>query len=116
MAGPSRVERFAEAYLEMAKRARYRPAAPGDGFGNVSLSTEDLRDTERLMREAKEYAVRFLEADDAGIHRLGVSNYSTNRALVYVVEAARALCGGSQDDLASELLQMAIDEIKKKHR
>jgi hypothetical protein len=111
MTGPSRIERFAEAYVEMAKQARYRPAAPGDGLGHVSLSAEELRDPERLLREAKEYAVRFLEADDAHKHSIGVSNYTTNRALVYVIEAARSLCGAA-DDVALDLLQMAIDEVR----
>jgi hypothetical protein len=116
MAEPSRIERFAEAYLEMAKRAKYRPAAPGDGMGNVSLSDEEARDPDRLMREAKEYAARFLEADNATKHSIGVSNYTTNRALVYVIEAARSLCGAA-DSLALDLLQMAIDEIKRsKHQ
>lgn len=112
MAEPSRIERFTEAYIEMAKRAKYRPVAPGDGLGNVSLSAEEARDPDRLMREAKEYAARFLAADDAHQHSVGVSNYATNRALVYVIEAARSLCGAT-DNLALNLLQMAIDEIRR---
>jgi len=32
-----RLKSFAEAYLAMAGQARYRPQAPGDGFGNEAI-------------------------------------------------------------------------------
>jgi hypothetical protein len=53
--GP-KLTRFKEAYLGMARRARYRPGAPGDGCGNIVLSDEDLRDPVRLDEEAVAYA------------------------------------------------------------
>jgi hypothetical protein len=40
-----------------------------------------------------------------------VSNYDTNRALVYVIEAARSLCG-AKDDLARDLIKMALAELR----
>jgi hypothetical protein len=52
-----RLERFAEAYLEMAGQARYRPQAPGDGFGNILLTRKECGDVERLHREAVNYAL-----------------------------------------------------------
>jgi hypothetical protein len=51
-----RLERFAEAYLAMAGQARYRPQAPGDGFGNILLT--QCGDVERLHREAVNYALK----------------------------------------------------------
>jgi hypothetical protein len=42
---------------------------------------------------------------------IGVSDSSTNRALVYAIEAARALCSPAPD-LAIALLQMAVEETK----
>lgn len=36
----SAIKRFKEAYLMMASKAHYRPAAPGDGVGEVDLSDE----------------------------------------------------------------------------
>ena len=82
------VNRFAEAYVNMAEQANYRPAAPGDGCGGISLSDEERRDPQQLKREASEYALRFME--EAEQHRFitGCSNFTTNRALVYVIETA----------------------------
>jgi len=39
--------RFAQTYLLMA-HAKYRPAAPSDGFGNIQLSIEEYNDEGRL--------------------------------------------------------------------
>jgi hypothetical protein len=102
-----RFNRFREAYFQMWKVARYRPEAPGDGCGSVDLRDDELKDPERLDNEATEYAARFYKADDDHQHRVGCSNFDTNRGLVYTIEAARALCGGS-DDLALHLLRMVV--------
>lgn len=89
----NRLTRYAEAYVHMAKEARYRPKAPGDGFGNVSLSARQLADRQRLMREAADYARAFDAEEDERTFIIGCSEYDTNRALIYTVEAARVLCG-----------------------
>lgn len=103
--------RIMEAYLRMAAQARYRPAAPGDGFGFISLTTEELADQRRLQAEAAQYAERFMQEEDELAFRIGSSNYKTNRVLVLTIEAARVLCGGSGDRLALKLLGMAVDEL-----
>jgi hypothetical protein len=103
-------ERICEAYLTMAKEVPYRPQAPSDGFGNIQLSNKELDDPERLVKEAVAYAKRFIGEENELAFCIGVSNYQTNRALVYVIEAARCLCGGA-DDVAVTLLKMARDEI-----
>ena len=102
--------RVYEAYLMMAEEARYRPAAPSDGFGNIQLSKKQLGDRQRLAKEAMVYARRFIDEEDGRAFNIGVSNYRTNRAFVYVIEAARCLCGAA-DDVAATLLEMARDEI-----
>jgi hypothetical protein len=104
-------ERYREAYKIMWRKARYRPAAPGDGCGHVNLTKQELADQDRLEQEATDYAWRFMEEDDKHVYVIGCSNYTTNRALVYTIEAARALTGAA-DDLAIDLLQLAIDEIR----
>ena len=48
--------RFREAYLLMAKEARYRPKAPSDGFGHIVLSLAEQLDQKRLEDEAGAYA------------------------------------------------------------
>jgi hypothetical protein len=44
----SPIMRFAEAYLMMAD-IKYRPGAPGDGMGHVSLSPDEYKDQDRLQ-------------------------------------------------------------------
>jgi hypothetical protein len=92
-----RSQRFHDAYLMMAADARYRPAAPGDGFGPVLLSEAQAHDPVRLEQEACKYAGQFAQDDEREEHWTGCTNYDTNRAFVFVIEAARALCSGSHD-------------------
>src|SRR5260370_40836770 len=104
-------QRIREAYLKMAEEAHYRPAAPSDGFGSTYLSNEELSDSNRLEEEASGYATAFINEEDRVRFRIGVSNFKTNRALVYTIEAARLLCG-SDDARAMKLLNMAIEDIQ----
>jgi hypothetical protein len=104
--------RFAEAYLQMATIAKYRPAAPGDGLGNLYLSQDELEDKGLLMEEAVEYARRFAQEDEDLRFDVGCSKYDGCRALVYIIEAARSICA-TNDKLAVKLLKMAIKEIDR---
>jgi len=107
-------KRIVEAYLKMAQVAHYRPAAPGDGMGSVDLTEEEIADTPRLAKEAADYAESFLKQEDSHF-TIGVSDGSTNRALVYAIEAARALCS-PDPDLALSLFKMAVEETKEAKR
>ena len=107
-----RLERYCEAYLRMAKEAHYRPKAPGDGCGNVSLTAKEAADQGRLEGEAIAYAKASDVEEDERTFVIGCSEYQTNRALIFTIEAARALCGCAPD-LAIKLLTMAIDDIKQ---
>jgi hypothetical protein len=106
------IERYAEAYLTMAKEADYRPAAPGDGCGGIYLSPNQLADPKRLQDEALKYAKEFAREEDAGEFYIGCADYLNNRAFVYTIEAAHCLCAGSGfRELASKLLSMAVKEM-----
>jgi hypothetical protein len=107
-----RDHRYAEAYLAMVEKARYRPRAPGDGIGSVLLTRKQLRDPGRLEKEALDYVKGFVAQEDTHSFWVGCTNFETNRATIYAIEAARCLCGGA-DDVALRLLQMAIDEIRR---
>lgn len=108
----TRFDRYVEAYYEMAAKAKYRPAARSDGFGNIPAGVDYLNDPNELEREANTYAKRIYEQDNKKCFQVQASsNYRTNRALVYVLEAAANLCA-VQDDLALKLLRMAINDIK----
>jgi hypothetical protein len=107
-------KRIVEAYIKMAEVAHYRPAAPGDGMGSVDLTEDELENPERLSEEAASYADDFIKQEDSHF-RIGVSDASTNRALVYAIEAARALCS-PDPDLALSLFKMAVEETKESKR
>jgi hypothetical protein len=108
----SRHGRFCEAYLQMTKIA-YRPAAPSDGFGNVVLSDAELQNQTEINEEATSYADECVASDDDCTWRTGSTNYSTNRATVYLVEAVRNLCSGSDGNpWALKLIKLAVDDIE----
>lgn len=104
-------KRLREAYLMMAQRARYRPAAPSDGCGHIELSRAEVGDLQRLAREAGAYAQQFRKEEDQLKFWIGCSNFKTNRAFVWTIEAARCLAGGG-DETAIVLLEMALAELK----
>jgi len=102
-----------DAYLQMTKKAKYRPGAPNDGFGGLRLTESELKDSERLANEANDYATRFIAEENAGRFLIGISNLTTNRAFVYAIEASRLLCQDSSGQAyALKLLEMAVDEVK----
>jgi len=106
-----RASRYREAYLLMAKEARYRPQAPGDGMGHISLTEKQLADPERLQREATAYALKFNKKENERAFWIGCSDFCTNRAFIWTIEAGRALAGG-KPDLALDLLNMAVKDVK----
>lgn len=97
-------QRFADAYLRMAKEAKYRPMGPTNGA---------TADKSTLAAEARHYPETFLAEDNELTFRIGCTNYTTNRASVFVIEAARLLCSGDEfNPYAVRLLRMAIKEIE----
>jgi hypothetical protein len=109
-----RLQRFRAAYVAMVRTAHYRPQAPEDGFGNILLTQAELDDQSRLEAEAAAYAIRFLREEDSGAWHLGYSDFSTNRAFMWAIEAARQLATGiSGRTTALKLLQMAATEIAR---
>lgn len=97
------------AYVRMADEARYRPQAPSDGFGNITVPLEDLD----LEDEARRYAERWWREEDEGDFVIGLANYSTRPAMIFALEAARCTCSGTADDVALRLLRMAVAELRK---
>ena len=67
-----------------------------------------------LDAEAHKYAHGFIAADESRRHWIGVSNFRTNRALVYAIEAARNLCG-AQNDVALDLLKPKAQQQAAAH-
>jgi hypothetical protein len=106
-------KRVKNAYKRMAKEARYRPAAPGDGMGGIYLDEVELKDAQQLDEEAASYARTFIEEEDDLRFAVGCSNWSTLHPLVYAIEAARTLCGAG-DRVAFSLLKMAIGDLLRR--
>jgi hypothetical protein len=108
------LQRFFEAYLEMARVAHYRPAAPGDGCGGVYLTLAESQDAERLADEAIKYAIDFLIEENKRDFLIGCSDFETNKAFAWTIEAARQLASGSGGNTtAITLLKMAAAEVER---
>lgn len=97
------LKQIAQVYGKMAKTAHYRPAAPGDGMGNVSVVGP-------LPAEAATYASVWWEEEDSGVYNLGYPDYQLRPALIYIVEAARCM-NGMDLGTARKLLRMAGAEM-----
>jgi hypothetical protein len=109
-----KIARFIETYLMMALRAAYRPAAPSDGHGNIQLNRQALDDRHRLAKEAYKYAVAFDKEEDSCSFWIGCSDFTTNRAFILAIEAARVLAGGlDSEPYALALLGLAVEEVKE---
>jgi hypothetical protein len=106
---PKTIEQIANAYKKMASAARYRPQAPSDGFGGITVPLKDLD----LDVEAEEYAIRWNDEEDSGQFYIGLCNFPTRPATIFAVEAARNMCGGMADELALKLLRLAADDLEE---
>lgn len=107
--GSKRVKQIEDAYREMVERARYRPAAPSDGLGNVAVPLEELD----LEAEARDYAERWLAEEDRHEFYVGVPDYSTAVPMVWTIEAARLMCGMPEHYArAVTLLEMAAERLR----
>jgi hypothetical protein len=101
------------AYREMADKARYRPTAPSDGFGNIIVPDEELN----LDAEAKEYAEFWWKEENGCVFNIGCCSFDTRPATIYAIEAARLMCGGSATNRpALLLLKMAVKQLEASMR
>lgn len=98
-----------QTYVRMGNETRYRPAAPSDGMGTITAPLDELDITE----EAYRYAGDWRREEDSNEYMIGCPSYPDRPALIFVVEAARLLCGVERDG-AVRLLRMALDELEGK--
>jgi hypothetical protein len=103
------LEQIRIVYRTMALRTKYRPAAPSDGFGNITVPKEELSPD----REAHKYADNWWKSEDDRTFRIGCCDFRTRPATIFAVEAARLMCGGrGGNSYALKLLKMAVTELK----
>ena len=112
------VERYAEAYKMLAELG-YRPAAPSDGLGNITVPIEELD----LEAEAMEYARRFAEEEDSHRYWAGCTDYTFSRAAILALEAFRLMNGGLLGDplnpdwdMVPAILRKAAEEYEREFR
>jgi hypothetical protein len=114
----SKLQRIAEAYKMLAELG-YRPAAPSDGFGGITVPYAELE----VDIEAKEYARRFVAEENTNRYDAGCTAYTFNRAAVLALEAFRLMNSGRfwvLDDvdgkgpkLVPALLRKAAEEYER---
>jgi hypothetical protein len=103
------IEQAVSAYLRMNRDAKYRPAAPSDGMGNITEPIENLN----LHKEAHTYAEHWDESEDSLNFFIGCGDFETRQALIFTIEAAKNLCAGRLGDhVALKLLKMAVKEVE----
>jgi len=98
---------IADVYARMAREVRYRPAAPSDGFGNITVPEDELD----LGREQESYIASWWRQEDVRRYAVGCPAFPMRKVMILAIEAARACCGG-QYDLARPLLELALDELR----
>lgn len=103
-------QRLAEAYRAMASLG-YRPAAPSDGFGGITVPERELE----LDVEAREYGQRFLKEEDNGVYWAGCTDFRSLRAAIWALEAFRLMNAGSfgGEAIVPRLLRMAAEEYER---
>lgn len=94
-------------YRQMA--GFYRPAAPSDGFGNITVPAGELD----LDAECASYAESWQSEEKTGRFGIGCPSFEDRPAMVYVIEAARNICGMAPGT-ARKLLEMALRELDGK--
>jgi len=101
----------------MAKKARYRPYAPSDGLGNISLTDAELADPGRPEREAATAALIFDDDDKEHLHAvIGCVNGDSAAAMFYCLQAAEVCCTGSGElPIAIALLKLTSRNWSARH-
>ncbi|MBI4302678.1 MAG: hypothetical protein HY664_08740 [Chloroflexi bacterium] len=110
MASLEKWQRMKEAYRKMAEMG-YRPAAPSDGFGNITVPERELV----LDIEGREYGQRFLQEEDKGVYWAGCTDFRSLCAAIWALEAFRLMNAGSfgGETIVSRLLRMAAEEYER---
>lgn len=100
-------QQVVDTYARMAREAKYRPAAPGDGLGNITVPVAELD----MKQEAEAYAEAWGREEQSMDFFLGCPSFGDRPALVFIVEAARLLNGVERKG-AAHLLRMALTELE----
>jgi hypothetical protein len=101
---------ISSAYRAMVIEANYRPAAPSDVLGNITVPEEELN----LEKEAADYANRWWNEEESLSFYIGSCDFQTRKATIFAVEAARLMCSGTiGHPFALRLLKLAVKEVEQ---
>jgi hypothetical protein len=94
-------------YRRFSEEAHYRPAAPSDGLGNLTVPEDELD----LAGEQRKFAAKWWQQEDECEFFIGCSDFEYRKVMICCVEAARGCC--SEYSLIRPMLEMALDELSK---
>jgi hypothetical protein len=107
LANVSEHDKTRSAYINMAKRAKYRPKYSGDRFGRSKWIA--------IRREASACADELTPQEGSRRVEFRLSRHAEIPGSVYAIEAARLLCAGDPENTeqALTLLHMAIESVPR---
>ena len=102
-----------EAQIASAYRAMspfYRPAAPSDGLGHITVPDTELD----IDAEIESYARDWWQWEDDCTFVIGCAHYPHRETMIYAIEAARACCfGRGGEQRALRLLKLATEAMTR---
>lgn len=110
---PPPIVQTIRAYARAAAVGHGRPAVALGGRADLTASPDvpELPELAQLAEEADGYARAWRAQESARLFAIGRPTYADRPALVYVVEAARALTARNRDG-AARLLRLALTELE----
>jgi len=99
-------EEIKSAYRKMAE-VGYRPMAPSDGFGNVTVPEDELN----LEKEAEVFVEHWWKQEETGNFDVGKCCFETRRISIYAIAAAECLACFAPS-FALKLLKLAVRELE----
>ena len=103
-----------EVYRRMAEELNYRPEAPSDGMGNITVPIEECV----LEDEQAAYAQHWWAEEESRRYTIGVPHYPYRPTLIASVEAAKACCSAGPEVIRETLLfaLRLLDEAEEGER
>ena len=110
---PNIFKQISEAYRAMADKVKYRPSAPNDGYGNITVAEDQLN----ITRECEQYAQHWWEQEDSRSYRIGCPDFRMRKGMIFAAEAAHQMCTGvSGLPYAIKLLKLAVKDLEELQR
>lgn len=102
-------EQIENTYKLMAKKGKYQPEAPSDGYGNI-----DWDAVKPLDEEAADYADKWWAREDTNQLVIdGYANFPFRPAQILALNAAQLCCGAyDAKDSIKRMLRLALKSLE----